>query len=667
MTTCGQHHERAVDLLGNLDTLTPPPQTGVHLGSSSFPKGISMYSRLRLGLLACLLFLGASLFATPVASAFSDVAHDQDYPQAVTALTDLGVLSGFPDGTFHPQGPVTRQQFAKMIVKTLGLPVTGNESSPFIDLPRGLDAGDPFYPDKYIAECGKEDITEGKTPTAFAPYANITRAQLLSMIVRATPGMGLLTEPTAAYYQGTSAGTHFLRTFTDPTHALNAQTAEFNGLLAGILADDSSGTRWDPYRKATRGEVAQILWRLWQKIGSPPMGPDVRIGFVSPMTGSLAVFGITDRYCLQRWREAIASGLIMKDGKKHRVSIILADSQSDPSRAAQVAGDLIMTAKVDLMMVGSTPETVNPVADQCEAMGVPCISTDTPWENYFFGRGGTPETPFTWTYHFYWGAEDLPATLLSVWEQLPTNKTVGFLWSNDSNGFTQQSVWDTHPLPDAYRSVVPPPYLLGTEDFTSIVAAFRRGGIHIISGTAIPPDFINFWKQCKQQGLNPKIVTMSRALIFPQVIDAMGDIGLGLTTEVSWSPAFPFVSSLTGEACAQLAADFELRTGQEWTQVLQHYALGEMALDTLKRAGNLTDPRSIVEALKTTNMETIAGPVDFTSPVARDSLHPVANVHKSPLAIGQWVRGQKWRFDLTIVGNEAAPMVPVQSELQPLQ
>ena len=58
--------------------------------------------------------------------------------------------------------------------------------------------------------------------------------------------------------------------------------------------------------------------------------------------------------------------------------------------APQVAKDLINSDKVDLMLATSTPETVNPVADACEAAGVPCISTVVPWEAWYFGRGAKP-------------------------------------------------------------------------------------------------------------------------------------------------------------------------------------------------------------------------------------------------------------------------------------
>ncbi len=50
------------------------------------------------------------------------------------------------DGTFGPDNSVTRQQFAKMIVKTLGLAVTGSEICPFIDVDTTPNPTDPYYP-----------------------------------------------------------------------------------------------------------------------------------------------------------------------------------------------------------------------------------------------------------------------------------------------------------------------------------------------------------------------------------------------------------------------------------------------------------------------------------------------------------------------------------------
>ena len=70
-------------------------------------------------------------------------------------------------------------------------------------------------------------------------------------------------------------------------------------------------------------------------------GRELKIGFVTPLTGALASFGIPDKYCVERWTEAVADGLVCGDGKKHKISFLVRDTQSDSSRSAQVAGDLV--------------------------------------------------------------------------------------------------------------------------------------------------------------------------------------------------------------------------------------------------------------------------------------------------------------------------------------
>src|SRR4051812_20454937 len=140
----------------------------------------------------------------------------------------------------------------------------------------------------------------------------------------------------------------------------------------------------------------------------------IKIGFVSPETGPAASFGEPDGYVVGLVKKAVAGGLEV-GGKKYDVEIITKDSQSDPQHSAEQANRLISSERVDLMLTSSTPETVNPVSDACEAAGVPCISTVVPWEAWFFGRGGSASKTFKFTYHFSFGAEDFAKTYISMW------------------------------------------------------------------------------------------------------------------------------------------------------------------------------------------------------------------------------------------------------------
>jgi hypothetical protein len=236
-----------------------------------------------------------SVFATSVvvvlllcvgfAIAFSDVSSGDDYAEAINQLSSLGIINGKDDGTFRPRELVTRQQFAKMIVLTLGLSATENDICPFSD----VDVSGPgnLFPDNYVALAAARGITKGVSGNSFAPFNNISRAQVMSMVVRAAPLAGVsLKQPSSAYYADSR---YTQRLFDDPNHGLNCQIAEVNGLLWGIRTD-AAGV-WEPWTNATRGEVAQILWRLRQKMGPPITVPPTT---EPPISGLLAYDDFSD-------------------------------------------------------------------------------------------------------------------------------------------------------------------------------------------------------------------------------------------------------------------------------------------------------------------------------------------------------------------------------------
>ena len=158
----------------------------------------------------------------------------------------------------------------------------------------------------------------------------------------------------------------------------------------------------------------------------------IRIGYISPRTGPLGALGETDTFILAQVRKTLAAGLTI-GGVKYAVEILDRDTQSDPARASQLAKALINSDKIDLMLTTTTPETVNPVSDACEAAGVPCLSTVMPWEAWYFGRGAKPgaPSPFKWTYHFSFGGGSFTTSYTSQFAALPTNKKIGVLDPNE--------------------------------------------------------------------------------------------------------------------------------------------------------------------------------------------------------------------------------------------
>jgi branched-chain amino acid transport system substrate-binding protein len=316
------------------------------------------------------------------------------------------------------------------------------------------------------------------------------------------------------------------------------------------------------------------------------------------------------------------------------------------------------------MLVASTPETTNPVADQCEVNGTPTISSVCPWQPWFFGRGGKPETGFKSTYHFFWGLEDIIGVFIDMWNSVETNKVVGALWPNDGDG----NAWGDKErgFPPAlakagYKVVDPGRYPNLTDDFSSQIASFKKEKVEIVTGVPVPPDWTTFWKQAAQQGFRPKVASVGKALLFPRSVEALGELGDGMSTEVWWTPHHPFKSSLTGATAAAFAAEYTRATRKQWTQPLGFiHALFEVGLDALKRTSSLDDKSAIVAAIKATTLDTIVGPVSWAK-------GPVPNVTKTPLVGGQWGRGKDGHFEITIVSNRSAPNIPTGGKLRPLK
>lgn len=390
-------------------------------------------------------------------------------------------------------------------------------------------------------------------------------------------------------------------------------------------------------------------------------GSTLTIGYVTPQTGPLAAFGEADSFVVDQMTDYFADNPLELGGTSYDVEIVVKDTQSDSVRAGEVTAELINDDGADLILAASTPDTVNPVADQCEANGVPCITTAAPWQPYFFGRGASEGDSFDWTYHFFWGLEDVEAVYQDMWSQVDTNSQAGALWPNDPDGNAWSADFPGVVSENGYTITDPGLYENGTQDYSAQISAFQAADAQILLGVPIPPDFATFWQQAQQQGYSPRIATVAKALLFPSAVEAIGDSADGLSTEVWWTPEYPYESSLTGQSAQELADAYESETGQQWTQPIGFvHALFEVAVAALTEADSV-EGQAVVDALADLQVSTVVGDLDWTS-------GPVPNVAKTPLVGGQWraTEGGEHPFELVIVSNSEQPGIPTAGTVEPL-
>lgn len=108
-------------------------------------------------------------------NAYSDVSDTAWYAAAVSTLSKMGVISGYPDGTFRPNAPITRAEFAAMIARF-------DETAKSADTPFTDISG--HWAENAIGKAYGNGWIKGSSKTVFCPESNLTRAETATLLNR---------------------------------------------------------------------------------------------------------------------------------------------------------------------------------------------------------------------------------------------------------------------------------------------------------------------------------------------------------------------------------------------------------------------------------------------------------------------------------------------------
>ncbi len=116
-----------------------------------------------------------------VYASYTDVPSSSDFYESSIRLQDLGIISGYEDGSFHPENNITRAEFTKIVICMMDKEkeAAASTSSPgFYDVPQGSWAA------PYINYAVSQDILSGYSDGSFAPYKTISFAEALTILLR---------------------------------------------------------------------------------------------------------------------------------------------------------------------------------------------------------------------------------------------------------------------------------------------------------------------------------------------------------------------------------------------------------------------------------------------------------------------------------------------------
>ena len=177
-----------------------------------------------------------SVMVVGAGAAFSDQSKIKN-TEAVDACTALNIIGGYPDGSFKPEGNITRAEVTKMICVALNggkEPNLATNATPtFSDVRTNANSA---WAEKYIESCASQGIVSGVGGGKFAPAGNVTGTQLAKMLL------------VSLGYKSENEG------FTGNAWATNVNTiASAKGLYAGLEKLDVSAA-------LTRDSAAQMIW-----------------------------------------------------------------------------------------------------------------------------------------------------------------------------------------------------------------------------------------------------------------------------------------------------------------------------------------------------------------------------------------------------------------------
>ena len=173
--------------------------------------------------------------------AFADIAG-QWYESYVELVAEAGIIKGYDDGLFHGDNHVTREEFAAMLVRALGLTDNGKACA-FTDI-------SGRWSEESIRIAAQNGLVNGVNATTFAPDAEITRQEMMTMIARALKATGL-----------NVTGSDDLSGYADANEVSSWALSSVRTLVAsGIISGDNG--KLNPTGTCTRSEAAAVFSRL---------------------------------------------------------------------------------------------------------------------------------------------------------------------------------------------------------------------------------------------------------------------------------------------------------------------------------------------------------------------------------------------------------------------
>ena len=226
----------------------------------------------------------------------------------------------------------------------------------------------------------------------------------------------------------------------------------------------------------------------------------------------------------------------------------------------------------------------------------------------------------------------------------PHPKKVAIFEINQLDATEALESWKAAMEKGGFELVFHQKYPAGTKDFSALITGAKSAGAEILVAYPIPPAGPAIIKQMKELDFSPKITHFVRAAEGSRFGPGLGELSDYVTLPVAWSDKYRFPEN------DYLRDKFIEKTGKGPDLVAGNaYASGQVLFGAIEKAGKL-DRTAIRDAIRTTDMMTVSGPMKFS-----DKGQAVDKV----LVVAQWIGGDRVIVGANEAGRKFAKEVPI--------
>lgn len=363
----------------------------------------------------------------------------------------------------------------------------------------------------------------------------------------------------------------------------------------------------------------------WQSLNPPAPARQIVIGASIPITGAFAAIGGPDmQWAYQRAVDQVnANGGILVNGTTRLVvKLIVYDDKSDVNTEVSNVDRLVTVDKVDFLLGPVGTPVVAAAAGEAEKLHVLLVT------------GGTSSLALKlkgWNYVFipFESTDQEVGVFLEMLSKLPpgTRPTTIAEWSENTAlgkefGNQVEKLAPQYGFNVTLNEVYPP----GATDYTDLIVKTKALNPDIVMGEPTPPDAVTLIRQSKQLDFSPKLFYLHRGSIGGGFYQALGKDGEDVLFAFMWGINFPTPGNKDLVTAYNASGHNPAKAGTmgAW------YAMAQVLLEAITAAGSL-DTGKVIQAIKSSSFETVAGTIKFDS----------RGISQVTLGIFQWQQGRQ--------------------------